>query len=54
MVVDMRGHNVASHYRILISRAEHRPRALLSFQRAASHPNFRLPLQAGDDEPLVT
>jgi hypothetical protein len=54
MVMDTHGQNVASHYRILISRAEHRPRAvLLPFNVRHLIPNFRLPLQPGDDEPLV-
>jgi len=54
MAVDTRGQNVASHYRILISRAEHRPRAvLLPFNVRHPIPSFRLPLQPGDDEPLV-
>jgi hypothetical protein len=54
MVMDTRGQNVVSHYRILISRAEHRPRAmLLPFNVRHLIPSFRLPLQPGDDEPLV-
>ena len=54
MIVDTRGQNVTSHYRILISRAEHRPRAvLLPFNVRHLIPSFRLPLQPGDDEPLV-
>ena len=54
MVVDMRGQIVASHYRILISRADRRPRALLlPFNVPHLIPSFRLPLQPGDDEPLV-
>jgi hypothetical protein len=54
MVVDTRGQNVASHYRILISRAEQRPRAmLLPFNVRHLIPSFRLPLQPGDDEPPV-
>jgi hypothetical protein len=54
MAVDIRGQNVASHYRILISRAEYRPRAmLLPFNVQHLIPSFRLPLQPGDDEPLV-
>ena len=54
MAVDTRGQNVVSHYRILISRAEHRPRAvLLPFNVRHPIPTFRLPLQPGDDEPLV-
>ena len=45
---------MASHYRILISRAEQRPRAvLLPFNVRHPIPSFRLPLQPGDDEPLV-
>ncbi len=54
MVVDRRGQNIASHYRILISRAEHRPSAvLLPFNVRHLIPSFRLPLQPDDDEPLV-
>jgi hypothetical protein len=54
MAMDIRGQSVASHYRILISRAEHRPRAmLLPFNVGHLIPSFRLPLQPGDDEPLV-
>jgi hypothetical protein len=54
MVVDTRGQNAVSHYRILISRSEHRPRAvLLPFNVRHLIPSFRLPLQPGDDEPLV-
>jgi hypothetical protein len=54
MAMDIRGQSVASHYRILISRAEHRPRAmLLPFNVRHLIPSFRLPLQPGDDEPLV-
>jgi len=54
MAVDIRGQSVASHYRILISRAEHRPRAmLLPFNVRHLIPSFHLPLQPRDDEPLV-
>ena len=54
MVVDTRGQSVTSHYRLLISRAEHRPRAVLvPFNVRHRIPSFRLPLQPGDDEPLV-
>jgi hypothetical protein len=54
MAVDIRGQSVASHYRILSSRAEHRPHAmLLPFNVRHLIPSFRLPLQPGDDEPLV-
>jgi hypothetical protein len=54
MAMDIRGQSVASHYRILISRAEHRPRAmLLPFNVRHLIPSFRLPLQPGDDEPLA-
>jgi hypothetical protein len=54
MAVDIHGQSVASHYRILISRAEQRPRAmLLPFNVRHLIPSFRLPLQPGDDEPLV-
>ena len=54
MVVDRRGQHIASHYRILISRAEHRPSAVLvPFTVRHPIPSFRLPLQPGDDEPLI-
>jgi hypothetical protein len=54
MIVDTRGQNVVSHYRILVSRAEHRPRAVLvPFNVRHCLPSFRLPLQPGDDEPLI-
>jgi hypothetical protein len=54
MVMYTREPHMASHYRILISRAEHRPRAaLLPFNGRAPIPGFRLPLQPDDDEPLV-
>lgn len=50
----MRGDAGSSHYRILISRAEERPRAtLLKFGLRSPIPEFRLPLQKGDDEPIV-
>lgn len=45
---------MASHYRILTSRAEHRPRAaLLPFNVRDPIPGFRLPLQPDDDAPPV-
>jgi len=50
----MRGANIQSDYRILVSRAERRPRAdLLPFDIRNPIPAFYLPLQPGDDEPLV-
>lgn len=50
----MRGDAGSSHYRILISRAEERPRAtLLKFGLRSPIPKFRLPLEKGDDEPIV-
>ena len=49
MAADLRGQSVASHYRILISRAEHRPHAmLLPFNVRHPIPSFRRPLQPGD------
>ena len=43
-----------SDYRILVSRAETRPKAeLLPFNVKDAIPTFHLPLQAGDKEPLV-
>lgn len=43
-----------SHYRILVSRAERRPRAdLYAFTLRNPLPPFPLPLRAGDEEPTV-
>ncbi|MGB0387256.1 MAG: DUF4058 family protein [Ardenticatenaceae bacterium] len=43
-----------SDYRILVSRAEKRPKAeLLPFNVRSPIPTFDLPLQPGDEEPLV-
>ena len=43
-----------SHYRILISRSEQRPKGLLyAFSVRDVIPKFYLPLQKGDDEPLI-
>ena len=43
-----------SHYRILLSRAERRPRAdLYAFNLQDPIPSFPLPLRAGDEEPVV-
>ena len=43
-----------SHYRILLSRAERRPRAdLYAFNLQDPIPSFSLPLRVGDDEPVV-
>ena len=54
MTVDTCGQSMASHCRILSSRAEHRPRAvLLPFNLWHLIPSSRLPLQPGDDEPLI-
>ena len=47
MAVDMRGQNVASHYRILISRAEHRPRAMLLPTCGISSQAFVFPCNLG-------
>lgn len=53
-VPPMRGYAGQGDYRLLISRAEHRPRAtLLPFGVRQPIPAFRLPLQAGDEEPEV-
>lgn len=50
----MRGDAGSSHYRILVSRAEERPRAtLLKFGVQTPIPKFRLPLEKDDEEPLV-
>lgn len=50
----MRGAPRNSAYRILISRASQRPRAqLLLFGIRQPIPAFQLPLQRGDDEPVV-
>jgi hypothetical protein len=45
---------IQSHYRILISRSDRRPKAeLYAFNVQSSIPTFALPLQAEDPEPLV-
>jgi len=50
----MRGYDGESDYRVLISRARHRPRAdLLPFGVRQPIPSFRLPLAARDDEPEI-
>lgn len=50
----MRGDDIESDYRILISRAEQRPNATLyPFNIRIPIPDFYLPLQANDEEPLV-
>jgi len=42
------------HYRILVSRAERRPRAeLYAFNVQDPIPTFKLPLRRGDEEPVV-
>ena len=54
MPMSTRGQIVTSDYRLLISRAEHRPCAvLLPFTVRDPIPSFRLPLQPDDPEPLV-
>jgi hypothetical protein len=41
-------------YRILVSRASQRPKAeLFAFGMQQAIPDFSLPLQSGDDEPMV-
>ncbi len=43
-----------AHYRILVSRSNHRPRAdLYTFSVRDPIPIFKLPLRRGDEEPLV-
>jgi hypothetical protein len=43
-----------SHYRILVSRSYQRPTAdLYAFNVQSAIPTFALPLQAGDEEPMV-
>ena len=50
----MAGYQQTSDYRILLSRAERRPRAdLLAWSLRQPIPSFRLPLQPGDHEPEV-
>ncbi len=45
---------IPSHYRILVSRANLRPEAeLYPFSVRESIPQFLLPLQPGDQEPIV-
>jgi hypothetical protein len=52
MLVYGDGHH--SHYRILVSRAERRPRAdLYTFNVQDRIPTFKLPLRRGDEEPVV-
>jgi len=52
MLVYGNGHH--SHYRILVSRSNHRPQAdLYGFNVQESITTFLLPLHPGDDEPLV-
>jgi len=54
MPMSTRGRDVTSDYRLLISRAEHRPCAvLLPCTVHDPIPSFRLPLQPDDSEPLV-
>lgn len=48
------GSPVPTHYRILVSRGDCRPRAdLYAFNLPEPIPSFPLPLKAGDQEPLV-
>jgi Protein of unknown function (DUF4058) len=48
------GSNLASDYRILVSRADQRPQAdWYGFDVGDSIPNFVLPLQPGDAEPVI-
>ncbi len=50
----MRGYGLASDYRILVSRAKHRPRAeLLPFSVRQPIPAFQLPLAADEAEPRI-
>ena len=45
---------IRSHYRILVSRANLGPEAeLYAFNLRESIPHFLLPLQSGDEEPVV-
>jgi hypothetical protein len=45
---------IRSHYRILVSRANLRPEAeLYPFNLREAIPQFLLPLQSGDEEPVV-
>ncbi len=45
---------VETHYRILVSRSEQRPKAdLFAFNLSDAIPTFALPLLPGDDEPIV-
>ena len=46
---------IRSHYRILVSRANLRPEAeLYPFNLRESIPQFLLPLQSGNEEPVVS
>jgi hypothetical protein len=50
----MWGNGTQADYRILVSRSLQRPRAdLMPFSVRQPIPEFRLPLQAGDEEPVV-
>ncbi|MFZ5916007.1 MAG: DUF4058 family protein [Chloroflexota bacterium] len=54
MTMTVRGDVPPGHYRILISHAEKRPTGdLLAFSVRRPIPAFRLPLQKGDEAPLV-
>jgi hypothetical protein len=55
LAMPFRGYAQQSNYRILCSRAEQRPRAeLFPFGIRQPIPDIRLPLQAGDNEPLMS
>ncbi len=52
--MSVRGDGRHSHYRILVSRWRHRPKALLfPFTVRQPIPQFQLPLKYGDEEPIV-
>lgn len=54
MPMRVQGDGRRSHYRILVSRSDHRPRAdLYSFTLRDPIPAFPLPLRRGDPEPTV-
>ncbi|MEC4813124.1 MAG: DUF4058 family protein [Scytonema sp. PMC 1069.18] len=48
------GYDIKSHYRLLVSRSEHRPKAeLYPFGLQEAIPSFPLPLRREDTEPLI-
>ncbi|NJL04804.1 MAG: DUF4058 family protein [Chloroflexaceae bacterium] len=52
--MQVRGYDQPNAYRILVSRATHRPKAdLLPFDVRQPIPPFQLPLEAGDPEPVI-